>query len=253
MKFVDEYRSPDAARRFVNELQKLATRRWRIMEICGGQTHTMIRYGIDQLLSQVIEPIHGPGCPVCVTPLNKIDRALKIATMPNVIFTTFGDMMRVPGSSGDLLQAKASGADVRMVYSPIDALKLAEKNPDHEVVFFAVGFETTAPANAMAAWIASKKKISNFSLLVSHVRVPPAIEALMSDSEILVEGFIAPGHVCTVMGFREYESLAEKYKVPFVVTGFEPLDLLQGIWMLVAQLEKGSTIVENQYVRSVKR
>jgi hydrogenase expression/formation protein HypD len=253
MKYVDEYRSGQTAQKFVEQIENIASRRWRIMEICGGQTHTMIRYGIDQVLQEIIEPIHGPGCPVCVTPLNKIDRALAIAKMPGVIFTTFGDMMRVPGSSGDLLQSKASGADVRMVYSPMDALKLAEKNPDREVVFFAVGFETTAPANAMAVWIADKKRVHNFSVLVSHVQVPPAIQALMSNSDILVEGFIAPGHVCTVMGFREYEILAEQFKVPFVVTGFEPLDLLQGISMLIAQLENGITKVENQYSRSVKR
>lgn len=253
MKFVDEYRAPLAGQRFIEKIQKLASRPWRVMEICGGQTHTMIRSGIDQLLSKAIEPIHGPGCPVCVTPLNKIDRALAIAQRSDVIFTTFGDMMRVPGSSGDLLHAKAAGADVRMIYSPVDALKLAEKNPEREVVFFAVGFETTAPANAMAAWMADKKGVGNFSLLVSHVCVPPAIDALMTDSETQVEGFIAPGHVCTVMGYRDYEILAERYKVPFVVAGFEPLDLLQGMWMLIQQLENGTALVENQYVRSVKR
>ena len=253
MKYVDEYRGADAAGAFVDRIRKRATRRWRIMEICGGQTHTMIRSGIDQLLENAIDPIHGPGCPVCVTPLEKIDRALAIAKMPNVIFTTFGDMMRVPGSSGDLLHAKADGADVRMVYSPLDALKLAANHPDREVVFFAVGFETTAPANAMSVWLARKKNIPNFSIIVSHVCVPPAISALMEDPETQVEGFIAPGHVCTVMGYEEYELLANKYQIPFVIAGFEPLDLLQGMWMLVDLLESGKVEVLNQYVRSVRR
>ncbi len=253
MKFVDEYRDSLAARAFVQKILNEATHRWRIMEICGGQTHTLIRYGLDDLLADAIDPIHGPGCPVCVTPLEKIDRALAIAAVPGVIFSTFGDMMRVPGSETDLLQQKAKGADIRMVYSPMDALKLAEKNPNREVVFFGVGFETTAPANAMSAWLAEKKGVKNFSLLISHVCVPPAIDALMSDPETEVEGFIAPGHVCTVMGFKEYEELAERHSVPFVVAGFEPLDLLQGIWMLVEQLEHGKAKVENQYVRSVRR
>lgn len=253
MKFVDEYRNAEAAQAFVRKINARASQCWRVMEVCGGQTHTLIRYGIDEVLKGAIDPIHGPGCPVCVTPLEKIDRALAVASMPGTIFTTFGDMMRVPGSQGDLLRAKANGADVRMVYSPLDALKLAVKYPDREVVFFAVGFETTAPANAMAAWLAKKQGIENFSLLVSHVRVPPAIEALMQDPEAKVQGFIAPGHVCTVMGFEEYEELAERFKVPFVVTGFEPLDLLHGIWMLVEQLENGTTKVENQYSRSVLR
>jgi hydrogenase expression/formation protein HypD len=253
MKYVDEYRDAQAARGFVDRIRARATRTWRIMEVCGGQTHTLIRSGIDEVLKGAIDPIHGPGCPVCVTPLEKIDRALAIARMPGMIFTTFGDMMRVPGSSGDLLQAKARGADVRMVYSPLDALKLAGKHPDREVVFFAVGFETTAPANTMAAWLAQKKDIRNFSLLVSHVRVPPAIEVLMQDPEARVQGLIAPGHVCTVMGFEEYEDLAARYHVPFVVAGFEPLDLLQGIWMLVDMLEDGKAEVRNQYTRSVLR
>lgn len=252
MKFVDEYRDTETARILVRKTLDIATRQWRIMEVCGGQTHTLIRSGIDEVLARAIDPIHGPGCPVCVTPLEKIDRALSIASMPNVIFATFGDMMRVPGSRGDLLHAKARGADVRMVYSPLDALKLAEKHPEKEVVFFAVGFETTAPANAMAAWLAKKKGVRNFSLLVSHVRVPPAITALMEDPETQVQGFIAPGHVCTVMGVKEYEELAARYRVPFVVAGFEPLDLLQGIFLLVQQLERGEARVENQYARSVR-
>lgn len=253
MKFVDEYRDPAAARALADKIRSIATQKWRIMEVCGGQTHTLIRSGIDQVLSNAIDPIHGPGCPVCVTPLEKIDRALAIARMPGVTLTTFGDMMRVPGSNGDLLHIKAQGADVRMVYSPVDALHIAEKNPDRQVVFFAVGFETTAPANAMAAWLAKKQGIENFSLLVSHVRVPPAISAVMEDPECQVQGFIAPGHVCTVMGFEEYEVLAQRYHVPFVVAGFEPLDLLHGIFLLVSQLEAGTCEVQNQYGRSVRR
>ena len=253
MKFVDEYRNSSAAKAFANKILAGATRQWRVMEICGGQTHTLIRYGIDELLADAIDPIHGPGCPVCVTPLEKIDRALAIAATPGVIFTTFGDMMRVPGSTTDLLQIKARGADVRMVYSPMDAVKIAEKYPQKEVVFFGVGFETTAPANSMAAWLAARKRLPNFSLLISHVCVPPAIDALMSDPETEVQGFIAPGHVCTVMGYQEYEELADRYHVPFVIAGFEPLDLLQGIWMLIQLLEDGQARVQNQYVRSVKR
>jgi hydrogenase expression/formation protein HypD len=253
MKYVDEYRDPEAAKKLADKICKSATRQWKIMEVCGGQTHTLIRYGIDEILSDVIDPIHGPGCPVCVTPLEKIDRALAIAAMPGVVFTTFGDMMRVPGSKNDLLHTKALGADVRMVYSPMDALKLAEKNPQKEVVFFAVGFETTAPANAMAVWVAQKKRIKNFSVIVSHVLVPPAVSAVLSDPDCRVQGFIAPGHVCTVMGYEEYEMLAQKYHVPFVVAGFEPLDLLEGISMLVDLLESGMAEVRNQYVRSVRR
>ena len=253
MKFIDEYRDPKLAQKLVDDIRRIATRKWRIMEICGGQTHTLIRYGIDELLADVVELIHGPGCPVCVTPLEKIDRALAIAARPEVIFTTFGDMMRVPGSQGDLLQAKAKGADVRMVYSPLDALKLARQHPDREVVFFAVGFETTAPANAMAVLLAHRQGIHNFSVLVSHVLVPPAIRVLMEDPHTQIQGFIAPGHVCTVMGYREYEELARDYRVPFVVAGFEPLDLLQGIHMLVRLLEEGRAEVQNQYTRSVRR
>ncbi len=253
MKYMDEYRNPDLAQKLVKYILKRSTKPWKIMEICGGQTHTLIRYGIDELLSGAVELIHGPGCPVCVTPLEKIDRAIAIARREGVIFTTFGDMMRVPGSSGDLLSAKAEGGDVRMVYSPLDAVSLAEKYPDRQVVFFAVGFETTAPANAMAVKIAKEKGIRNFSVLVSHVLVPPAIDFLMSSPDVEIDGFIAPGHVCTVMGYTEYEDLAEKYNVPFVVAGFEPLDLLQGIAMLVDMLESGEVDVKNQYTRSVCR
>ncbi len=253
MKFVDEYRDPRLARELVAYIRHRSSRPWPIMEICGGQTHTLIRYGIDRLLEGAVTLIHGPGCPVCVTPLEKIDRALAIARREEVIFTTFGDMMRVPGTGGDLLSVKARGADVRMVYSPLDALDLARQHPDREVVFFAVGFETTAPANAMAVWMAKKEDIRNFSVLVSHVLVPPAIEALMEDPETEIRGFIAPGHVCTVMGYTAYEELAERYQIPFVVAGFEPLDLLQGLAMLVDQLEEGRHEVQNQYTRSVCR
>jgi hydrogenase expression/formation protein HypD len=223
------------------------------MEVCGGQTHTLIRFGIDELLSGSVELIHGPGCPVCVTPLEKIDRAVAIAERPGSILATFGDMVRVPGSRGDLLEAKARGADVRVVYSPLDALALAERNPGREVVFFAVGFETTAPANAMAAWLARGKRIANFSLLVSHVRVPPAVRVILDDAESRVEGFIAPGHVCTIMGSGEYESLAREYGVPFVIAGFEPLDLLEGLLMLVDLIEVGRAETRNQYTRTVRR
>lgn len=253
MKFVDEYRDPRAARALADRIHRTATRPWRVMEICGGQTHTLIRCGIDTILEEAVTLVHGPGCPVCVTPLEKIDRALAIARRPGVIFTTFGDMMRVPGSESDLLQAKAQGADVRVLYSPLDAVRLAERNPDREVVFFAVGFETTAPANAMAVWTARRLGLRNFSVLVSHVRVPPAIRVILDDPEMKIDGFIAPGHVCTVMGYREYEELADDYGLPFVVAGFEPLDLLEGILMLVELLEDGRAEVRNQYARSVRR
>ncbi|NPA79972.1 MAG: hydrogenase formation protein HypD [Thermotogae bacterium] len=253
MRYVDEYRNPALARRLVERIRRRATRTWRIMEICGGQTHTLIRYGIDALLEGTVDLIHGPGCPVCVTPLQKIDRAIAIAKRPEVIFTTFGDMIRVPGSHGDLLSAKAEGADVRIVYSPLDALKLAQRHPDREVVFFAVGFETTAPANAMAIHLAHRRGVDNFSALVSHVLVPPAIEYILSDPDNRIDGFIAPGHVCTVVGYTDYEELARRYGIPFVVAGFEPLDLLQAISMLVDMLERGETDVKNQYARSVCR
>jgi hydrogenase expression/formation protein HypD len=223
------------------------------MEVCGGQTHAIVKFGIDELLPKQIELIHGPGCPVCVTPLEIIDKALEIAGRPEGIFTSFGDMLRVPGSTTDLLSVKAKGGDVRIVYSPLDAVKIAEQNPAKEVVFFGVGFETTAPATAMAVFQASQKGLKNFSMLISHVLVPPAIEALMSSPNCRVQGFLAAGHVCTVMGFEEYFPLAKKYHVPIVVTGFEPLDILQGILMTVQQLESGRAEVENQYVRSVRR
>lgn len=253
MKYVDEYRDEGATRTFLEATRRIVTRPWTLMEICGGQTHTIIKSGLDRLLPPEITLVHGPGCPVCVTPLEQIDRALAIARRPNVTFTSFGDMLRVPGTKDDLLSVKAAGGDVRMVYSPLDAVRLAEKQPDREVVFFAVGFETTAPANAMAVWQAEKKGIRNFSVLVSHVLVPPAMEALLSAPDNLVQGFLAAGHVCAVMGFEEYPPIADRYRVPIVVTGFEPLDLAQGIHMTVAMLEEGRTGVENQYTRAVTR
>ena len=253
MKYIDEYRDAKAARQFADRIATITTKPWNIMEVCGGQTHAIVKFGIDELLPEGINLIHGPGCPVCVTPVGMIDKALAIASCPNVIFCSFGDMMRVPGSRSDLFQVKANGADVRMVYSPMDAVTLAEKNPGKEVVFFAVGFETTAPANAMAVYQANRLRLKNFSVLVSHVLVPPAIEAILSSPENRVQGFLAAGHVCTIMGFTEYEPLAQKYKVPIVVTGFEPLDILHGVLMCVDQLEYGKATVQNQYSRSVNR
>jgi hydrogenase expression/formation protein HypD len=253
MKYVDEYRDADAARGFADGIRRITTRPWTLMEICGGQTHAIVKYGVDELLPPQITLLHGPGCPVCVTPVELIDKATEIAAQPGVIFTSFGDMLRVPGTQHDLLSSKAAGADVRMVYSPLDALKMAQANPDSQVVFFAVGFETTAPANAMTVYQAKKLGIKNFSLLVSHVLVPPAIEAILSSPRNRVQGFLAAGHVCAVVGYAEYEPLAQKYKVPFVVTGFEPLDILQGIYMTVKQLEEGRVEVENQYARAVRR
>ena len=252
MKHVDEYRDPRAAKALIEGIRARARRAWPIMEVCGGQTHTLIRYGIDQVLEGAVSLIHGPGCPVCVTPVEKIDRAIAIASRPGTILATFGDMMRVPGTRGDLIAAKAHGADVRIVYSPMDALRLATDHPDREVVFFAVGFETTAPANAMTVWTAARTAVTNFSVLVSHVRVPPAIRAIMDDEATRVAGFIAPGHVCAVMGYRQYEALALEYGVPFVVSGFEPLDLLEGIAMLVEMLEAGEVGTRNQYRRTVR-
>src|SRR5690348_11543443 len=233
MKYLDEYRDAALARQYAGEIARLTTRPWNLMEICGGQTHAIVKFGIDELLPPQISLLHGPGCPVCVTPVEMIDKAIEIASRPGVIFTSFGDMMRVPGTKRDLLTCKANGADVRMVYSPLDALKIAQANPDRPVVFFAVGFETTAPANAMAVYQAHQQNIPNFSMLVSHVLVPPAIEAILSAPSNHVQGFLAAGHVCAVVGYNEYEPLAQKYKVPFVVTGFEPLDILQGVYMLV--------------------
>jgi hydrogenase expression/formation protein HypD len=253
MKYVDEYRDADAARGFADGIRRITTRPWTLMEICGGQTHAIVKYGVDELLPPQITLLHGPGCPVCVTPVELIDKATEIAAQPGVIFTSFGDMLRVPGTQHDLLSSKAAGADVRMVYSPLDALKMAQANPESQVVFFAVGFETTAPANAMSVYQAKKLGIHNFSLLVSHVLVPPAIEAILSSPRNRVQGFLAAGHVCAVVGYAEYEPLAQKYKVPFVVTGFEPLDILQGIYMTVKQLEEGRVEVENQYARAVRR
>jgi hydrogenase expression/formation protein HypD len=241
------------ARALVDRILETATRRWTLMEVCGGQTHTIVKQGINHVLADAVEMIHGPGCPVCVTPLEQIDRALHLAARPDVIFTSFGDMLRVPGSDCDLLQIKSRGGSVRIVYSPLDAVQIARENPEKEVVFFAVGFETTAPANAMAVWRARQLGLTNFSVLVSHVTVPPAMVAILEDPDCRVQGFLAAGHVCTVMGWEEYDPLAERYEVPIVVTGFEPLDILEGIWMAVKQLEEGRNDVENQYVRAVRR
>jgi len=253
VKFLDEYRDGEFAQKLAAEIHRVTTKPWTIMEVCGGQTHAIVKFGIDELLPKQIELIHGPGCPVCVTPLEMIDKALEIAAQPNVIFTSFGDMLRVPGSTTDLLSVKAKGGDVRIVYSPLDAVKLAELNPAKEIVFFGVGFETTAPATAMAVFQAAQKGLKNFSMLISHVLVPPAIEALMSSPNCRVQGFLAAGHVCAVMGYEEYFPLVKKYRVPIVVTGFEPLDILQGILMVVQQLESGRAEVENQYSRAVSR
>jgi hydrogenase expression/formation protein HypD len=253
VKYIDEYRDKDSAERFASAIARLTTRPWTIMEVCGGQTHAIVKFGIDELLPKEITLVHGPGCPVCVTPLELIDKAIEIAFRPAVIFCSFGDMLRVPGSETDLLAVKANGGDVRIVYSPLDAVKIARENPSREVVFFAVGFETTAPANAMAVFQADQQELHNFSLLVSHVLVPPAMEAILASPRNCVQGFLAAGHVCTVMGFTEYGPIAEKYRVPIVVTGFEPLDILQGVYMCVQQLEQGRAEVENQYTRSVRR
>jgi hydrogenase expression/formation protein HypD len=253
MKYLDEYRDPELAKRLVAEIGKLITRRWVLMEICGGHTHTLMRYGIDALLPETVELVHGPGCPVCVTPLEIIDKAVAIASLPGVTLVSYGDMLRVPGSASDLFHVKAAGGDVRIAYSPMDALKIARQNPERQVVFFAVGFETTAPANAMAVWQAKREDLRNFSLLVSHALVPPAIRLLLDSPASRVQGFIAPGHVCAVMGYTEYDDLAACYRVPFVVSGFEPLDLLEAILMLLRQLEQGRAEVENQYARGVTR
>ncbi|MBL1082523.1 hydrogenase formation protein HypD [Streptomyces actinomycinicus] len=252
MKYIDEFNDPELARRLLDEIRATATRPWALMEVCGGQTHSIIRHGIDQLLPEQVELIHGPGCPVCVTPLDVIDKALAIAARPDVIFCSFGDMLRVPGTDRDLFRVKGEGGDVRVVYSPLDALDLARKHPGRQVVFFAIGFETTAPANAMAVHQARRLGVDNFSLLVSHVRVPPAIEAIMTAPACRVQGFLAAGHVCSVMGTAEYPDLAEKHRVPVVVTGFEPLDILEGIRRAVHQLERGEHRVENAYTRAVR-
>jgi len=253
MKYLSEYRDPAIARALIDRIRRTATRPWTLMEVCGGQTHTIVRQGLDELLEGAVEMIHGPGCPVCVTPLEQIDKALALAARPDVIFTSFGDMLRVPGSDCDLQQVRARGGAVRVVYSPLDALELARRTPEKEVVFFAVGFETTAPANAMAVWRARELGVRNFSVLVSHVTVPPAITAILTAPDNRVQGFLAAGHVCTVMGWTEYEPIAERYRVPIVVTGFEPMDILEGMLMAVEQLESGRHVVENQYVRSVRR
>jgi hydrogenase expression/formation protein HypD len=253
VKFVDEYRDADAARGVSEAIRRTVTRPWTLMEVCGGQTHAIVKFGIDELLPDDLTLVHGPGCPVCVTPVELLEKAIEIAGRPGVIFCSFGDMLRVPGRDTDLLAVKARGGDVRIVYSPLDAVELARKNPDRQVVFFAVGFETTAPANAMAVYQAARANIDNFSLLVSHVLVPPAMEAILSSPTNRVQGFLAAGHVCTVMGFTEYEPIASRYRVPIVVTGFEPLDILQGVHMCVTQLEEGRHDVENQYARAVRR
>jgi hydrogenase expression/formation protein HypD len=253
VKYIDEYRDANAAKEYAEAIARITTKSWTIMEVCGGQTHAIVKFGVDALLPDKITLVHGPGCPVCVTPLEMIDKATEIASNPDVIFCSFGDMLRVPGSHQDLLTVKANGGDVRIVYSPLDAIKIAEQNPKKDVVFFACGFETTAPANAMAVYQAFLRNITNFYLLVSHVLVPPAMEAILSSPDNRVEAFLAAGHVCTIMGYTEYEPIAKKYQVPIVVTGFEPLDILQGIFMCVQQLEAGRYEVENQYTRSVRR
>jgi len=253
MKYVMEFRDGALIGPTIDQIRRTITRPWTIMEVCGGQTHSIVKNGLDELLPGEIHLVHGPGCPVCVTPLETIDRAVAIASRPEVTFVSFGDMLRVPGSTSDLLRVKSAGGDVRVVYSPLDAVRLAQARPDREVVFFGIGFETTAPANAMAIRQAARLGLRNFSMLVSHVLVPPAIEALLSSPDNLVQAFLAAGHVCTVMGWTEYEPIAARYGVPLVVTGFEPLDIVQGTLMAVRQLERGRAVVENQYTRSVNR
>lgn len=252
MKYVDEYRDPAAAGRLLDEIRRCATRSWTIMEVCGGQTHSLLRYGIDAELAGVVELIHGPGCPVCVTPLEAIDLAGELARRGDVTLVSFGDMLRVPGSHGNLLQARAEGGDVRIVYSPLDAVELARREPGRQVVFFAVGFETTAPATALAVQQAHRMGLTNFSLLVAHVRVQPAMEAIARSPDSRVQGFLAAGHVCTVMGYQSYAAFADQYRLPVVVTGFEPVDLLAGILACVQQLESGRHEVLNCYGRSVR-
>ena len=251
MQFTDEFRDNRLAKGLISEIHRTVTRPWVLMEICGGQTHSIMQYGLDQLIPQEIELVHGPGCPVCVTPLELIDKALAIASQPNVIFTSFGDMLRVPGSYGDLFSVRANGGQVKVVYSPLDAVRIAQQNPDMQVVFFAIGFETTAPANAASVLQAQALGLENYSILVSHVRVPPAMHAILSSPQNRVQGFLAAGHVCSIMGFWEYLPIAKKYSIPMTVTGFEPVDLLQGILMTVRQLEAGTHEVENGYKRVV--
>ncbi|MBT8220410.1 MAG: hydrogenase formation protein HypD [Bacteroidia bacterium] len=252
MKYLSEYRDPHMVKEYIEELNQIVTRQWKIMEVCGGQTHSLVRNGLLEMMPSQIEMIHGPGCPVCVTPLGLIDKAIYLAEQDNVILCSFGDMLRVPGSEKSLLQAKAEGAEVRILYSPLEAVKLAKETPEKEIVFFAVGFETTAPANALSVIHADRLGLKNYSILTAHVLVPPAIEAVMQDEESHIQGFLAAGHVCTIMGMQEYYPLVDKYKIPIVVTGFEPVDLLQGILMLVRQLETGRTELENQYSRVVR-
>ena len=251
MKYLDEYRDHRIVHALASEIAQRTTQPWVLMEICGGQTHTIMRYGLDELLPRSIELVHGPGCPVCVTPLETVDKAIELALRPNVILVSYGDMLRVPGSRSDLFRAKAQGADVRIAYSPIEAVKIARTNPNRKVVFLAIGFETTAPANAMAAWQAKREGVTNFSMLVSHVLVPPAIRALLTSDVNRIQGFIAPGHVCTVVGCNDYEDLVRDFRIPIVVGGFEPVDILDAVLMLVRQLEAGEANFENQYVRSV--
>lgn len=251
MKFAEEFRNADLVKAAFSELRRSTSKKWTIMEICGGQTHALMRFGFDKLLPPEIEMVHGPGCPVCVTPLELIDKALAIAAQPNVIFTSFGDMLRVPGSNQDLFSIRAAGGQVNVVYSPVDAVRIAQENPEKEVVFFAIGFETTAPANAVSVLQAKALNVPNFSVLVSQVTVPPAMHAILSSPQNRVQGFLAAGHVCTVMGYWQYHELSETYGIPIVVTGFEPLDLIQGILMTVKQLESGQHIVENAYPRVV--
>ncbi len=252
MKYLSEYRNPDVVMQYLDKIAKIATQKWTIMEVCGGQTHSLVKNGLLNLLPDNVQMVHGPGCPVCVTPLHLIDKAVYLAEEKGVVLCSFGDMLRVPGSKKSLLEAKASGADVRVLYSPLEAVKLAKENPQKEVVFFAVGFETTAPANALSVIHAQREGLKNYSILTSHVLVPPAIEAVMNDESTAIQGFLAAGHVCTIMGIDEYYPISEKYHVPVVVTGFEPVDLVQGIHMTIKQLEEGKTEVENQYGRVVK-
>ncbi len=252
MKFITEYRDADVVARYMEEIHRTATRPWTIMEVCGGQTHSLVKNGLLQLLPDTVRMVHGPGCPVCVTPLYQIDKAVHLAEEKGVILCSYGDMLRVPGSKRSLLEAKAAGADVRILYSPLEAVKIAQENPGKEVVFFAVGFETTAPANALSVIHAVRAGVNNYSILTSHVLVPPAMEAVMDDEESSIDGFLAAGHVCTIMGIGEYYPLAERYRIPLVVTGFEPVDLVQGILMVVRQLENGTHQLENQYSRVVR-
>lgn len=253
MKYLTEYRDAAAAQQLITAISRVTTRPWTIMEVCGGQTHSIVRYGIDQLLPSKVELVHGPGCPVCVTPLETVDRAVEIAQRPEVIFCSYGDMLRVPGSHDDLFGVRARGGDVRIVYSPLDCLQIASQNPEKTVVFFAVGFETTAPANAMSVWQARQRGLTNFAVLVSHVLVPPAMRAILSSPQNRVQGFLGPGHVCSVMGFEDYEPIAEQFRVPIVITGFEPLDLLEGLYRCIRMLESAQADVDNQYARAVVR